>query len=51
MKPLTKEWIEKAEGDYKVAARERRTKLPVYEAVCFHAQQCIEKYESPVAGI
>ena len=44
MKPETQEWIEKAEGDVKVAQRESQTADPVYDAVCFHAQQCAEKY-------
>ncbi len=44
MKPETQEWIEKAEGDLKVAQREAQTTDPVYGAVCFHAQQCAEKY-------
>jgi HEPN domain-containing protein len=44
MKLETQEWIEKAEGDLKVARREAQTVDPVYEAVCFHAQQCAEKY-------
>jgi HEPN domain-containing protein len=44
MKPLTQEWTEKAEGDYKVAASQWHTEDPVYDAICFHSQQCIEKY-------
>lgn len=44
MKPQTKEWVEKAEGDYRVAVREISAKKPVYDAVCFHSQQCAEKY-------
>jgi len=45
MKPLVKEWVEKAEGDYATAQRELRVrKNPNYDAVCFHAQQCAEKY-------
>ena len=44
MKPETREWLEKAEGDLKVARREAQTTDPVYDAVCFHAQQCAEKY-------
>ena len=44
MKPLTKEWVDKAEGDYKVTADESRTEEPVWDAACFHAQQCSEKY-------
>jgi HEPN domain-containing protein len=45
MNPLTLEWIEKAEGDFNTAAREQRArKSPNYDAVCFHAEQCAEKY-------
>jgi HEPN domain-containing protein len=44
MKPLTHEWIEKAEEDYRVAKREQQTRPAAYSAVCFHAQQCVEKY-------
>lgn len=45
MKPLTKEWFEKAEGDLATAEREcRARKMPNYDAVCFHAQQCVEKH-------
>ena len=35
----------KAEGDFLTAGRELRArKSPNYDAVCFHAQQCAEKY-------
>jgi HEPN domain-containing protein len=45
LKPATQEWIEKAEGDYRTALRERRVRRrPNHDAVCFHGQQCIEKY-------
>ena len=45
MNLLTLEWIEKAEGDFATAQRELRArKLPNYDAVCFRAQQCAEKY-------
>lgn len=45
MTPLTLEWVEKAEEDFHVAQREGRArKLPSFNAVCFHAQQCAEKY-------
>lgn len=43
MKPETREWIEKAEGDRKVARREIQTVDPVWNVVCFLAQQCAEK--------
>ena len=40
-----REWITKAEGDYATALRELRArKNPNYDAACFHAQQCVEKY-------
>lgn len=45
MNDLTKEWVEKAEGDYHSALRELRArKHPNYDAAGFHAQQCAEKY-------
>lgn len=45
MPSLSQEWIQKAEGDYATAIREYRArKLPNYDAACFHAQQCVEKY-------
>jgi len=45
MNPLVSEWIAKAEGDYATALRELRARRnPNYDAACFHAQQCIEKY-------
>ncbi len=45
MKPLTHEWVKKAEGDFISAQREYRARrLPNYDAACFHAQQCAEKY-------
>jgi HEPN domain-containing protein len=45
MKPLTAEWVQKAEDDFIVAKKMfRARKQPVYDAVCFHAQQCAEKY-------
>ena len=45
MNDLLREWIEKAEGDVHTAEREFRvTRKPNYDAVCFHAQQAVEKY-------
>ena len=45
MNPLTGEWVAKAEGDLRTAQRElQATESPNYDAVCFHAQQCAEKY-------
>ena len=45
MKPLAAEWVSKAEGDLRTAQREMAVAdSPNYDAVCFHAQQCVEKY-------
>ena len=40
MKPITLEWVAKAEGDWNTAQREYRARQrPNYDAACFHAQQ------------
>ena len=45
MSPLTQEWVDKAEEDFFVARREYRArKNPSFNAACFRAQQCVEKY-------
>jgi len=45
MKPLTREWVEKAENDWGSLNREIRVrKKPNYDAACFFAQQYVEKY-------
>jgi len=45
MNELVREWIEKAEADSRTAERESAvTDGPNWDAVCFHAQQAIEKY-------
>ena len=45
MNSATTEWVSKAEGDFATAGRELRArKSPNYDAVCFHCQQCAEKY-------
>ena len=45
MKPLTREWVQKAENDFTVASqilRRRKHRMP--DAACFFCQQCVEKY-------
>ena len=45
MKLESREWVAKAEGDYHDAQRGiRARKHPNPDGVCFHAQQCVEKY-------
>ena len=52
MKPAVAEWVSKAEGDFATAGREiRARKFPNYDAVCFHCQQCAEKYLKAVLQV
>src|SRR5947208_13792803 len=44
MKPASREWVKKAEGDFETAAALIRRKKVLADAVCFHCQQCVEKY-------
>ena len=44
MKRATSEWIERAEGDWKVAQREIHSADPVWNVICFLSHQCAEKY-------
>jgi len=45
MNPIVAEWVSKADGDFVTAGREfRARKAQNYDAVCFHCQQCAEKY-------
>lgn len=39
------EWVQKAEGDFQTATRMIRwRKNPQLDSVCYHCQQCAEKY-------
>lgn len=45
MRPETRAWINKAEGDFVSLQREFAvSENPNYDLVCFLAQQCAEKY-------
>jgi HEPN domain-containing protein len=45
MNPLTLEWAQKAEADFSAAQLLAQTAAEIHhDVVCFHAQQCIEKY-------
>ena len=45
MNALVTEWINKGEGDRCTAKRESEViDAPNWDAVCFHAQQAVEKY-------
>ena len=40
---LLDEWVDKAEADCAVALHRRRQE-PLPDVVCYHCQQCVEKY-------
>ena len=44
LNPLTLEWIEKAENDYTAVQQLLQASNPLHDIICFHVQQCIEKY-------
>ena len=45
MNPLTLEWIQRAEADYITVQQLLLAENPLlHNIICFHAQQCIEKY-------
>ena len=45
MNASTREWVGKAEEDFAVAlSLARPRKKPLWAPLCFHAQQCVEKY-------
>jgi HEPN domain-containing protein len=39
-----RKWILLADGDFKTANDELITEDPITTTICFHSQQCIEKY-------
>lgn len=45
MNEVTKEWVDKAESDFDAADLTLHGReAPITDAVCFHSQQCAEKY-------
>jgi HEPN domain-containing protein len=44
MKVTTARWVRKAEADFRAATRLSRGSDPLHDLVCFHCQQCAEKY-------
>lgn len=45
MREVTKEWVYKAEGDYRSAeVLLYQIEVPEIDTACFHCQQCAEKY-------
>jgi HEPN domain-containing protein len=41
---VVRNWVRKAESDLKIGQDEMATEEPATDAVCFHMQQCAEKY-------
>jgi len=44
MRKTTREWVRKAEHDFRGASKLHADKGGLNDLVCFHCQQCIEKY-------
>src|SRR5712691_3092174 len=44
MKKLTREWVRKAEADFRVAAKLASESESFHDQLCFHCQQAAEKY-------
>ncbi|HEV3235538.1 MAG TPA: HEPN domain-containing protein [Gemmataceae bacterium] len=44
MKLATREWIAKAEDDFRAAGKLSKGGGRLHDPVCFHCQQCAEKY-------
>ena len=44
MKKATREWVGKAEDDYRLAAKLARGSERFHDQLCFHSQQSAEKY-------
>lgn len=45
MTRIVAEWLSKAEADFATLERESRVRKKTnYDGICFHAQQCAEKY-------
>lgn len=44
MTDIVKNWILKANNDFKTGNDEMETEEPATDTICFHMQQCVEKY-------
>ncbi len=44
MKKSTRQWVQKAEGDFVAVRKLARGSEPAHDATCFHCQQGAEKY-------
>lgn len=44
MKKTSGEWVKKAEADHIIAKQSSKNKKRLHDGVCYHCQQCAEKY-------
>lgn len=44
VKELVKNWLARGNNDLKTAKDEMNTENPATDTICFHSQQCVEKY-------
>jgi HEPN domain-containing protein len=44
MNEIIEKWIRKAENDFKIGKDELNTEEPATDMICFHMEQCVEKY-------
>jgi HEPN domain-containing protein len=44
MTPLTRQWVRKAEEDWRIVKKLRGERPPFHNSVCYHCQQAVEKY-------
>src|ERR1051326_2694161 len=44
MRRSTRQWVRKAESDFRLAVRIGRGREPFHDELCFHCQQSAEKY-------
>jgi HEPN domain-containing protein len=44
LQQLVQNWLRKAENDLKIGQGEMKTSEPTTDMICYHMQQCVEKY-------
>jgi HEPN domain-containing protein len=44
-------WVDKAEEDFQTSLKMIKAKPPAYNVVCFHGQQCMEKYLKSILAL
>lgn len=44
LRTVIEQWVIKADNDLRIAEKDIMSESPVTDAICFHAQQAVEKY-------